>query len=92
MAARSPLLVYGGTFTRVCTGTQKVEKTHLIPAQRSSFNNQIYATFGAEACVRAIYDKWGESRLAMQNDRGSSFRIYSAGAAQKPNRLELEDG
>ena len=28
----------------------------------------------------------------MQNDKELSFRIYSAGAAQKPNRLELEDG
>ena len=28
----------------------------------------------------------------MQNDKESSFRIYSARAAQKPNRLELEDG
>ena len=34
---------------------------HLIPARRSSFKDQIYATFGAEAYVRAIYDKWGES-------------------------------
>ena len=28
----------------------------------------------------------------MKNDKELSFRIYSAGAAQKPNRLELEDG
>jgi hypothetical protein len=28
----------------------------------------------------------------MQNDKELSFRIYSARAAQKPNRLELEDG
>ena len=28
----------------------------------------------------------------MQNDKEPAFRIYSAGAAQKPNRLELEDG
>ncbi len=28
----------------------------------------------------------------MQNDKELSFRIYSAGAAQKPNRLKLEDG
>jgi hypothetical protein len=28
----------------------------------------------------------------MQNDKELSLRIYSAGAAQKPNRLELEDG
>jgi hypothetical protein len=32
----------------------------------------------------------GELWLAMQNDNELSFRIYSAGAAQKPNRPELE--
>jgi hypothetical protein len=58
---KMPLLTYVRTFTRVCTGTQKVEKTHLLAAQRSSFKDQIYSTFGAEAYVRAMYDKWGES-------------------------------
>ena len=28
----------------------------------------------------------------MQNDKELSFRIYSAGAAQKPNHLELGNG
>ena len=87
-----PLITYGRTFTRVCTKTHKVEKTHLLAAQRSSFKDQIHATFGAEAYERAIFDKWGESWLAMQNDKELSFRIYSAGAAQKPNHLELGNG
>ena len=58
---KMPLITYGRTLARVCTRTQKVEKTHLLAAQRSSFKDQIYATFGAEAYVRAIHDKWGES-------------------------------
>ena len=82
----------GGHSPGYAPGRRRFEKTHLLAAQRSSFKDQIHATFGAEAYERAIFDKWGESWLAMQNDKELSFRIYSAGAAQKPNRLELEDG